>query len=203
MDIEKLRAILEAVGIESEKIEAALELAAKEEDVAVEPEAVEETPEEGNNEESSTSDEVPTEEGEPASEGGEPVELEGEGEVVPPQDEVPADPASVPPVEEEVPPEAVPPEVVEGGVPAEPVPELPPVVSLEEFNQVKSDLEETKKALEGAKGTIESLVQSLKDAGIISGASVTPVGQDQPSVPGGKVNDVMDDILHEINTKGY
>ena len=203
MDIEKLRAILEAVGIESEKIEAALELAAKEEDVAVEPEAVEETPVEGNNEESSTSDEVPTEEGEPASEGGEPVELEGEGEVVPPQDEVPADPASVPPVEEEVPPEAVPPEVVEGGVPAEPVPELPPVVSLEEFNQVKSDLEETKKALEGAKGTIESLVQSLKDAGIISGASVTPVGQDQPSVPGGKVNDVMDDILHEINTKGY
>ena len=199
MDIEKLRVILEEAGIEPEKIEAIL---AKAEEEAVEPEPVEEVPAEGNGEEPSTTDEVPVEEGEPASEGGEPVESEEEGEVVPPQDEVPADPASVPPVEEEVPPEVVPPEV-EGGVPAEPIPEMPPVVSVEEFNQVKSDLEETKKALEGAKGTIDSLVQSLRDAGIISGEVSTPVGQDQPSVPGIKVNDAMDEVLAEINKKGY
>ena len=192
--IEKLRAILTELGVEPEKIEAAL-AALSEEEAPVPPE--------GNGEEPSTSSEEPVQE--------EPVQTDvppvvEEEPVVPPVEEGAIDPASV--LQEEVPPVDVPPteEVppVQEGAPVPPMPELPPMVSIEEFNAVKTDLEETKKALEGMKAAYESMKEALTAAGVIDGASATEVGIDSPSAPGhNNVSTVMDDILAEINRKGY
>lgn len=189
-DLEKLRAILTELGVEPEKIELIIK-AMSEDEAPVE---------EGKGEEPTTPEEeqVAVEEDAPNP----PVEeapVEGEGEVVPTQEDVPADPESVPPAlaEEQVPPvEEVP------AVP--PTPELPPMVSLEEFNQVKSELEETKKALDGVVAKCDSLVEALQGAGVISGAAAVSVGHDQPSVPSSiRSNDTMDSVLAEINRKGY
>jgi len=193
IDIEKLRAALIDAGVEPEKIEAVI--AALSDDKADKSQA------EGKGEEPSTADEAPVEEEAPSAEeipveeeAGEPV-IEGE---VPPVDES----VPLPPQAEEVPPEVV---AQEEGGPVPPVPpELPPVVSLEEFNNVKNELEETKKALEGLQSLVESLKEALQGAGVIDGSVSTPVGSDQPSVPGNKpVGSVMDDVLAEINRKNY
>lgn len=196
MDIEKLRAVLADLGIEEEKIEAAIEALSEEEPV--------EEKSEGEGEEPSTSDVEPKEEDAKPED----VPVEGEGDVDPSQDEVPAEPVSVP---EEVVPEEVVPEVEEPEVPVEdgaelPVevaPEQPPVVSLEDFEQVKSDLEETKKALDGLKATNESLLEALRSAGVISGGQLPELGHDDPSAPVTRVDDTMDSVLREINRKGY
>ena len=194
IDIEKLRAALIDAGVEPEKIEAVIAALSDEKD--------DKSQAEGKGEEPSTADEAPVEEEAPSAEEI-PVEEEA-GE--------PAIEGEVPPVDESVPPvppaEEVPPEVVaqeEGGEPLPPVtPDLPPVVSLEEFNQVKNELEETKKALEGVQSLVESLKEALQGAGVIDGSVSTPVGSDQPSVPGNKpVGSVMDDVLAEINRKNY
>ena len=148
----------------------------------------------------------------PKEEGGEgdPVPApEGEEPVVPVEEPSAADPASVPPAEEGAP--VVPPEVPvapEGEpvspVPVTPGPEVPPVVSLEEFNQVKSELEEQKKANEGLAARISSLEEALKSAGVIEGGASTEVGRETPVVPNpSAVDTTMDDVLREINHKGY
>ena len=192
MDIEKLIAVLNELGIEKEKIEAVVAAMSDEG-------AVEETPAEGNTEEVVPPTEEPTQkEGEPNPEGAEPP-VEGEGPALPPQEEGNVDPGSVPPVPPE---EEVVPPVEESPVPPVP-PELPPVVSLEEFNAVKSELDETKKALEGVKAKCDSLLEALTSAGIISGGATAPVGHDEPRLPGGQVDDTLDTVLSEINRKGY
>ena len=189
--IEKLRAILTELGVEPEKIEAAV--AALSEDAPVEEEPVVE----GNGEEPSTPVEEPVQEEVPVVPEGE-VPSEEEGEIVAPQEEVPVDPESVPPV----PPEEIVPPVEEGAVP--PMPELPPVVSLEEFNAVKTDLEETKKALEGLTAQNQALLEALQSAGVISGSVGSQIGNGTPSLPQAQNSDsTMDDILREINKKAY
>lgn len=191
--IEKLRAILTELGVEPEKIEAAL--AALSEDAApVSPEG------EGENPSTSSEESVPEE-----SVAADVPPAEGEGAVDIPPEDVPADPESVPPTD--VPPVDVPPTDLppapEGAVPPA-MPELPPMVSIEEFNALKADLEETKKANEGLRAAVDSLKEALTAAGIIDGASATSVGIDSPSAPGhSNVSTVMDDILAEINHKGY
>lgn len=191
--IEKLRAILTELGIEPEKIEAAL-TALSEDAAPVSPE--------GKGEEPNTSSEEPVPEDVIAAEL---PPAEGEAPVDIPPEDVPADPESVPPAEEQpvdVPPTELPP-APEGPVPPA-MPELPPMVSVEEFNALKADYEELKKANEGLQAAVDSLKEALTGAGIIDGASATSVGIDNPSAPGhSNVSTVMDDILAEINRKGY
>lgn len=190
--IEKLRAILSELGIEPEKIEAAVA-------------ALSEESEGGNDEKPSTPEEPTTEEETPAPSDETPSE--GEETVVTPQEGEPADPASVPPVppEGEVPPVDEPPvdPNLNPSVPPVP-PELPPMVSLEEFNAVKAELVETKKALDGVNAKCDSLLEALKGAGVISKDSATEVGDGTPTLPNnGHVNTAMDDVLAEINRKHY
>lgn len=191
--IEKLRAVLAELGVEPEKIEAAI-AALSEEPAPVSPE--------GEGEDPSTSSEEPIPEV-PADDVP-PVVEEVPVEAL--SEEAPAAPESVPQEEvpsEEVPPVEVPAEEPQPEVPAA-MPELPPMVSIEEFNAVKSDLEETKKALEGLKAANDSLKEALTQAGVIDGASATEVGIDRPSAPGhSNISTTMDDILAEINRKGY
>lgn len=193
--IEKLRAILTELGVEPEKIEAAL-AALSEEETPVPPEV--------NGEEPISPSEEPVQE-EPVAADVPPIVEEEPVEV--PVEETPIDPASVP--QEEVPPVDVPPveepvPPVQEGAPVPPMPELPPMVSIEEFNAVKTDLEETKKALEGMKAAYDSMKEALTAAGVIDGASATEVGIDNPSAPGhSNVSTVLDDVLAEINRKGY
>lgn len=188
-DIEKLLAILAEMGVEQEKLDAAV-AALSEEEAPVEPA-------EGEGEEPSTTDEPPVEE-EPAPAEETPVE-ENPVDVPNPEEHPPVEEEAVVPPEEELPPAAE-------EIPAEkpPVPELPPVVSLEEFNQVKSELEELKKAHEGLKANYEAMFEALKSAGVVDGNQVSAVGQDEPSAPGrNNVDTTMDDILAEINRKAY
>lgn len=186
--IEKLRAVLTELGVEEEKIEAAIAALSEEEPV--------EEPTAGEGEEPSTADETPVEEEMPAAEEPvvEPVPVENS------QEEIPVDPeqeAAVPPVEEEVPPVDAPAEIP-------PMPELPPMVSLEEFNAVKADLEETKKALEGIQQSNQALLEALKSAGVVDGGSFSQLGEDNPSAPSRTMVDTtMDDVLREINRKPY
>ena len=197
IDIEKLIAVLTELGVEEEKIDAAVS-ALTEEEAPVDPE--------GKSEEEITSSETPSEE-EVAS--GEPEEVVEEVEVEPSQEEVPADAESVPlppeepqpmPPVEEVPVEEEAP-VEEGVVPGL---EEPQGVSLEEFIQVKTELEEQKKANEGLSARISSLEEALKSAGVIDGSVDSSVGFDDPTAPGRNVVDTtMDDVLREINHKGY
>lgn len=198
--IEKLRAVLESVGVEPEKIEAALaalsegEVEEPSQEPSGEGEGENPNPEEEPtvNEEEDVPPEVPNPEG------------EGEVAIAPVEEGVPADPASVPAAEPsgELPPAEIPPE--EAGPVPPATPELPPMVSLEEFEAVKNDLKETKAANEGLKAQIESLVEALKSAGVISGGSITPVGEDNPQAPGNRIVDTtMDDVLREINRKSY
>ena len=194
--IEKLRAILTELGVEPEKIEAAL-AALSDEETPISPE--------GNGEEPSTSSEEPVPE-EPVAADVPPV-VEEEPIATPVEEGV-VDPASVP--VEEVPPvdvpqeEPVPPLPEEGAPAVPPMPELPPMVSSEEFNAVKTDLEETKKALEGIQAAYESMKEALTAAGVIDGASATEVGIDRPSAPGhSNISTALDDVLAEINRKGY
>lgn len=199
IDVEKLRALLAEQGMEEEQIEAIIA------------QASEETPNvpEGEGGEPSTSSEVPPEEEIPSDV---PPVPEGEAEGVPPQDEVPPEAASVPPVPEELPPEvppAEPPveELPPEPVPTEPEPVLPPEpqgVSLEEFMQLKTDFEELKKAFDGLSAQNASLKEALQAAGVIDGSTDSEVGLDQPSAPGTReVDTTMDDVLREINRKGY
>ena len=198
--IAKVRAVLESLGEEEDKIEAVVE-ALENEDAPVESG-------EGKSEEETTSNEPPVEE-EPVADD---VPLpEGEGEVPVPQEEpVIADPESVPPAElppelpSELPPE-VPPVEQAGPEGLPPVgPELPPMVDLEEFNKVVTRLEETEKANQGLQARIESLEEALKGAGIIDGAVGNEVGNDIPSAPSAVADDTtIDDVLREINMKRY
>ena len=196
VDIEKLRAILLESGLPEEEVEKVLAKLGEEEPV-----------DEGKGEEPITSEEKPVEEG---GEPSEPV-VEEEVAVEGPQEEIPAETDSVPePAPEEEVPVEVPaeggelPPVEEEALPAELPPELPPVVSVEEFNAVKDELEETKKAVEGLKAANQSLLEALQKAGVISGGSLPVLGQDSPSVPGSaSSDDTMDNILAEINRKGY
>lgn len=193
--IEKLRAILTELGVEEDKIEAAV-TALSEETAPVDPE--------GESVEESTSSEAPVEE---EGQSGEP-EVEGEEEVEPlPEEVVPAEAESVPEALEEPQPEQVPsveeavePEVV----PEAPIPPMEPSVSLEEFQQVVSDLTEMKKANEGLAAQVASLKEALQAAGVINGSLDDSVGIDEPSAPSGSnVDTTMDDVLREINHKGY
>lgn len=196
IDVEQLRAILTELGVEPEKIEAAI--------AALGEKAPEEIPE-GESVEESTSSEAPVEEELPAD-----APVAEEEPVAVPEEEIVADPESVPEAEavsEDVPPVELPPEA-EGEIPPaeEPVelPPAPPVVSVEEFEALKADYEETKKALEGLKAANESLKEALTAAGVIDGASATAVGIDKPSAPGhSNISTTMDDVLAEINRKGY
>lgn len=196
IDVEQLRAILTELGVEPEKIEAAI--------AALNGGAPEEIPE-GESVEESTSSEAPVEEELPTD-----APVAEEEPVAIPQEEIVADPESVPEAEvvsEDVPPTELPPEA-EGEIPSaeEPVelPPAPPVVSVEEFEALKADYEETKKALEGLKAANESLKEALTAAGVIDGSSATAVGIDNPSAPGhSNISTTMDDILAEINRKGY
>jgi hypothetical protein len=191
IDVEKLRAALIEAGMEEEQIEEVIAASSDETEVVSE----------GNDEESSTSGEVPPEEEAPSESE---VIPEGEDEVVPPQDEVPAESESVPPVppeaQEEVPPTEVPPEE-----PSVPGPEVPPqFVSIEEFETVKNELAEQKKANEGLLNRLSSLEEALKKAGVIDGSEDSSVGVDDPQAPGStNVDTTMDDVLREINTKRY
>ena len=197
VDIEKLIAVLTELGVEEEKIDAAV-AALSEEETPVDPE--------GKSEEESPSSETPSEEEVASGEPEVPVEEE---EVVPSQEEVPADSESVPLPPEEpqpVPPEEVPVEeevlpVEEGEVPGL---EEPQGVSLEEFVSVKTELEEQKKANEGLAARISSLEEALKAAGVIDGSVETNVGFDDPTAPGkSTVDTTLDDVIREINHKGY
>lgn len=200
IDVEKLRAALIEAGMEEDKIEEVIAASSDETEVVSE----------GNDEESSTSSEVPPEEEAPSDV---PVVPEGEAEGVPPQDEVPPEVASVPPVPEELPPEVppteVPPEVPPVEVPPTeqpvPGPEVPPqFVSIEEFETVKNELAEQKKANEGLLNRLSSLEEALKKAGVIDGSEDSSVGVDDPKAPGStNVDTTMDDVLREINTKRY
>ena len=161
IDVEKLRAALVELGLEEDQIESALAAASGEEG-PVDPE--------GEGEEPSTSGDIPVEEEVAPSE--EPAP-EGEDEEVPPQEEVPAESESVPPVAEEPQPEVPPQEPVPEEVPpAEELPPVPPVpegVPLADFEAVKADLEEQKKANEGLASQIASLKEALVKAGVIEG----------------------------------
>ena len=195
IDVEKLRAALVELGLEEDQIESALAAASGEEG-PVDPE--------GEGEEPSTSGDIPVEEEVAPSE--EPAP-EGEGEVETPQEEVPADPESVPPAEEpqpEVPPQEPVPEEVPPAEELPPVPPVPQGVPLEEFEAVKADLEEQKKANEGLASQIASLKEALVKAGVIEGSVASSVGLDQPSAPVRQEQDTtLDDVLREINQKGY
>lgn len=193
IDVEKLKTVLAELGVEEEKIAAAVEVLMETDDEI-----------EGKGKEPSTSEETPTEEV--------PVEnpeevKEGEGEGKAPTEEVPPASESVPPATEELPP--VPPVDEPPLPPTEEVPpaiepELPPMVSLEEFEQVKNQLEETRKANEGLQARLSSLEEALKSAGIIEGSIESSVGFDDPSAPGRNVSDTtLDDVIAEINRKGY
>ena len=177
IDVEKLRAALIEAGMEEEQIEEVIAASSDETEVVSE----------GNDEESSTSGEVPPEEEAPSESE---VVPEGEDEVVPPQDEVPAESESVPPVPPEQP---------------VPGPEVPPqFVSIEEFETVKNELAEQKKANEGLLNRLSSLEEALKKAGVIDGSEDSSVGVDDPQAPGStNVDTTMDDVLREINTKRY
>lgn len=200
IDVEKLRAALIEAGLKEDEIEAVIAASSDETEVVSE----------GNDEESSTSGEVPPEEEAPSESE---VVPEGEDEVVPPQDEVPAESESVPPVppeaQEEVPQAEVPPEVPPVEVPPTeqpvPGPEVPPqFVSIEEFETVKNELAEQKKANEGLLNRLSSLEEALKKAGVIDGSEDSSVGVDDPQAPGStNVDTTMDDVLREINTKRY
>ena len=197
IDVEQLRAILTELGVEPEKIEAAI--------AALNGGAPEEIPE-GESVEESTSSEAPVEEELPAD-----APVAEEEPVAVPEEEIAVDPESVPEAEavsEDVPPVELPPEA-EGEIPPaeeQPVelPPAPPVVSVEEFEALKADFEEQKKALEGLKAANESLKEALTAAGVIDGSSATAVGIDNPSAPGhSNISTTMDDILAEINRKDY
>jgi len=199
VDIEKLRAALVEAGVEEGKIDEILESVSEEE--------VEETPE-GKSEEEITSSETQEEAEEPSGEQEEKGEEEGE----PSQEEGEPAPESVPEIPEEPQPELPPEEVVPvEEPPVEEVPgEVPPVdvppqyVSLEEFAEVKNELEEQKKANEGLLSRISSLEEALKKAGVIDASSDSSVGLDDPQAPGSRVVDTtMDDVLREINKPHY
>ena len=200
IDVEKLKAALAELGLEEGQIE---------EVVAASSDEPKEDPE-GKSEEENTSGENPAPEEKPSESEGN----EGEGDVVPPQDEVPAEPEVVPPVPEvpqdevpvEEPPVEEPPvEEVPAEEPPVPGPELPPqFVSIEEFAEVKNELAEQKKANEGLLARVGSLEQALKDAGVIDGSVDSSVGIDDPSAPGAtNVDTTLDDVLRDINRKGY
>lgn len=205
IDVEKLIAALTELGLEKGQID---ELIAKSSDETQEDS-------EGKSEEENTSSEDQVTEEKPS----ESEENEGENEVVPSQEDVPAEPESVPPLPEEPLPEEVPVEEVpveeppvetpveEVPVEESPVaePELPPqFVSIEEFAEVKNELAEQKKANEGLINRISSLEQALKDAGVIDGSIDSSVGVDDPSAPGAtNVDTTLDDVLRDINRKGY
>lgn len=203
IDVEKLKAALAELGLEEGQIEKV---------VAVSSDEPQEDPE-GKSEEENTSSEGPVAEEKPSESEGN----EGEDEGVPPQDEVPPESESVPPLpevpQEEVPVEDVPveeppveePPVEEPPVEEPPVAEVPPqFVSIEEFAEVKNELAEQKKANEGLVARIGSLEQALKDAGVIDGSVDSSVGVDDPSAPGQtNVDTTLDDIIRDINRKGY
>ncbi len=149
-----------------------------------------------------------------------PIE-EGAGDV-PPQGDLPIPPTEevVPPTEGDVPPE-VPPQEGDGSIEAalsqlaqqEGQPTLPPqegdvppapIAPIEDprIGELESQLGEANKTIEALSARVDSLLEALKEAGVISGSSA--LGDETPRVtPNANHNeeDAFDDILATINGK--
>ena len=184
--LKKLTKLLKKAGIEEEKVEKILaELEGSEDDPGENPNPdapTDEEPKEPIPESEKPADEqIP-----PVPEEGEPVPPTDVPADLPPQEEPP-----VPPVEETVPP-------VEEVPPVQPM--APGGVGLEEFQKLVEQVTEKDAVIEALTKRIDSLEESLKAAGIITGEA-TPQVETPPQAPANEVptSGGLDDFLSQVN----
>lgn len=198
MNLEKLRELLSANGVDEETINKVVaDLEKEDETKEDESTDTEEKTDENDgtpNDDGKSEEDEPNAESDPADEDddlppgtsdgangeGNPAEEQPNPNEVPPADEVPPLPPEdeVPPVDEQ--------------------PPVPPFDPTELLNQIQ----EQNKVIEGLTARIESLEDVLKSSGVLSGEE--SVGVDQPTVTpsnSASIDDAFDTILSDINKR--
>jgi len=183
--IDALRETLSKLGLDEEKIEAAIQEAVAKASAEGDPNpSGDPVPPEPNSDPVPPVDPVDGKEGE----GGEPTSDSSNPDDVPPAEGDPVPPAedSTPPVEPDVVPVA-----------GQSVPEVPPF----DPAPLLAEIDELKKANKGLLARVDSLTEALKTAGVIDDSNpVAEVGDPLPAAaPSSPTDDVMSSVLNKLN----